>query len=438
MKLRLNAEIQKYIWQDFSFQRVMAPPLILGALAFLMYNSPEIAHQIYAPLLGLGAYFFFIAFWGSYRACLAVTGELRAKTWDQQLLSSVSPLSLLVGKLFGSTLFAWWGASVGLAIWLYLQPFYHSLTWLSLGLLLVGGILCHAICLLFSLRLLWGTRESLGHFHSVFCLVFSIAFTFQLYYQALGEYFIQISFWSQTYDAYIFLLISLSVFLAWTLIALFRSFSVELGLPKKPWAWPCFCIFLTWYCCGIVKGINSTSDKTTFLILGVLILLGLLQLSLFFDKLRVVHYQKLFSLFQKGLYSNFFLHLPIWVPNFILLTSGVLIALFQIPQFSTTFIILLLLGIRDIGLLHYFFFAHKTDYARLGATVCLFTLYVLAPGILRIISGQMQWGDIALSFMPLSGTPTDLEPLRDGSLIFLTALQVALMWFLTLRRFHKN
>ena len=50
------------------------------------------------------------------RRASAIIGEIRERTWDGQRLSSLGAGTMMWGKLFGSTIFNWFGGAICLAV----------------------------------------------------------------------------------------------------------------------------------------------------------------------------------------------------------------------------------------------------------------------------------------------------------------------------------
>ena len=98
-------------------------PIILFAiflLVFLYGNSGsdvKVAQDLRSASMVM---FILIAtVWGSKRASEAVIGELNDGTWDCQRLTLISPWVMSIGKLFGSTMYNWYGGGICLLVYIY-------------------------------------------------------------------------------------------------------------------------------------------------------------------------------------------------------------------------------------------------------------------------------------------------------------------------------
>ncbi|MEO6376735.1 MAG: hypothetical protein ABIO37_01815, partial [Caulobacteraceae bacterium] len=119
----MNPEFERNLWLEASPRRIgwaaMVLVLVFGAVAVA---APEVAKLRALSICG-GVVFFAAAFiWGPRNAGQSVLVEIGQRTWDFQRLSSLTPLAMTWGKLFGATVLAWGVGLVGLLILLLLDP----------------------------------------------------------------------------------------------------------------------------------------------------------------------------------------------------------------------------------------------------------------------------------------------------------------------------
>lgn len=107
-----NPEFIKNIQLQINAVKMVLMPAVLGMIfivVYLMnadsYKPVEYAMQV-ASLVLLGVIVFV---WGTKMAVESLAGEFNDKTWDSQRMTAIDPWNLAWGKLFGSTLFAWYG-----------------------------------------------------------------------------------------------------------------------------------------------------------------------------------------------------------------------------------------------------------------------------------------------------------------------------------------
>ena len=104
--MRINPEIRRNIWLEFSLHRAIAMPLVLGVVFYIASQtfSGIPPYRNLASASGL-VFFLLVKVWGGHKAAESVIDEVNDNTWDFQKLSALSPWSLTFGKLFGSTIY---------------------------------------------------------------------------------------------------------------------------------------------------------------------------------------------------------------------------------------------------------------------------------------------------------------------------------------------
>jgi len=116
----MNPELQRNIWLNLTTWRLIGMPVVLGMVFFSVawsvgLLSPGSWLEAVAPV----ARWFYVALvivWGTWLAARAVVGEIRDRTWDGQRLSTLHPWTMLWGKLFGATIFVWYGGAMCLTV----------------------------------------------------------------------------------------------------------------------------------------------------------------------------------------------------------------------------------------------------------------------------------------------------------------------------------
>jgi hypothetical protein len=111
MTLR-NPELRRYAWLELSTHRLVALPLVLAIIFFV---ADQMKGAMAVASAAVFIYVLLIAMWGGHKAAEAMLDEINDNTWDYQRLSALSPDSLAIGKLVGSTLYTWYGGLLCLA-----------------------------------------------------------------------------------------------------------------------------------------------------------------------------------------------------------------------------------------------------------------------------------------------------------------------------------
>lgn len=292
--MQLNPEFRRYLWLEISPQRLIAMPAILVAIFFLVSLSGD------AGSLGnwsLSIYLLLVLLWGTRLSASSVVSEVRAGTWDWQRMSAVRPWQMTWGKLFGSTVFVWFGALICLGVFLFSLLAVGESAELPrmIFLMLACGMLAHAVSLAASL--LWLRRRGVEK-RSVVALpqLLGLAVGAYAYIEAsgalnLGSNELSVLVWhGWSFDLDRFVLVSLAVFLAWAVLGVYRLMQAELQVRQRPWAWAAFVLFLMVYLSGLPATFTDAFDVpleslTMRVMLAVWIAVGLAYISYFvFEK----------------------------------------------------------------------------------------------------------------------------------------------------------
>ena len=86
-----NAEFRRNLWLEFSTHRLVAMPVVL---LLLLFTANTLSGETRPGVVTAAALWAMVAigwFWGTRRAAESVNEELRARTWDLQRLSALSP-----------------------------------------------------------------------------------------------------------------------------------------------------------------------------------------------------------------------------------------------------------------------------------------------------------------------------------------------------------
>ena len=118
-----NPEFRRNLWLELTPQRLVVMPLVLAAIFAVVYLGEEGVSRwtndtSYGGLATAAKYVYLalVLLWGGRQAGSAVTDEIRDRTWDGQRLSALGSWSMSWGKLFGSTVFTWYGGALALAV----------------------------------------------------------------------------------------------------------------------------------------------------------------------------------------------------------------------------------------------------------------------------------------------------------------------------------
>jgi hypothetical protein len=252
----MNPEFRRNVWLELTLRRLTT----MTAVLLLIFFAASLSDSDW-PLAAAAKmfYYFIVVVWGARNAALSVVGEIRDRTWDSQRLSSLDAGQMFWGKLFGSTIFNWYGGALCLAV-LITERFAHQ--GLLAGLIdlvyFVGiGLIAQSVALLASLvaALRRQTHSRLDVFLYQAAGLAAAIVVYRVWQAAdpaavrsLSANFIP--WWGHPFEARGFLLASLAVFAAWTLMGCYREMRIELKIRNGPFVWLALLLFIGVYVAG--------------------------------------------------------------------------------------------------------------------------------------------------------------------------------------------
>ena len=457
-----NPEFQRNLWLEITPHRLIATPLIFGGLYYLILFFGEHGDQALL-MTSLWMFILFAGLWGAYQSENALVTEIQNKTWPLQRLTSINPWTMTWGKLFGSTLFAWyvglWSLAIFVLTWilapevsLFPRP---DRKWIMLShgigpavLFTVGAVVSvQAMGLLLGMWQL-NNKFSKTKRRSGLSLLLSFPLLLTVVISSFEpiKWVKAVHWYHWELDKFWFLLASLYLFLFWVIMGTYMQMRRELQVSNPPWVWKTFLVFMLVYAMGFpqeedVISLNGLNFWVARMLLGWLLMVAFTYLVLLWERPDGVDIRRLFHLWQGHRIRDALCEVPRWLVASLLAwgTAAGLMILHIV--FGGTFLsgdgdVLNLYGMviavmcfmmRDIALLLYFYFSDKPERA-LGTAVVYWTvLYVLIPLLLGVV-----WMD---TLNPLF--------LPDGSVhpayaILPPLIQALVMWRYTIRRWRTR
>lgn len=119
-----NPEFRRNVWIEMNIGRVAGLTVIVVTIALLFITFEDRATAVFTAAMVL--YTILVNFWGTKLAIDSIIDEVNGRTWISQQMTPLSPWKMAWGKLFGSTIFAWYGGALCLMIMLLASPFSDS------------------------------------------------------------------------------------------------------------------------------------------------------------------------------------------------------------------------------------------------------------------------------------------------------------------------
>jgi hypothetical protein len=449
MMLQRNPEFLRNVWIALTPGRLLLMPVILTVVFWAVYLASDDMPSFLAGLqptaaIALAILLFLI---GLKEATDALVSEVNQQTWDSQRMTAIGPFNMVIGKIFGGAVYAWYGAVYcGLVMITAALMMPDTLIHLKqLAIIVLSAVLCYAASQCWVLTNVQKNRYR-GNLKSTSYIVLIIAalMLFGIIYQVFLS---QVSTtttikWYGLNPSWTnFLLFSIVYFLVWSVVGFYRTMRLEFKFKNGPWVWLIFLATLWIYGGGFVTETVLEDISLRWLAriyVGFGLAVVLTYLTAFNEPKDVVLFRKLIFLFQNRHWARFQKRLPLF-----LVTLAVAVLICIITLITSIFIIdavekagtspavwyslaILAFLLRDITILIYANLRLKAHRADVAILIYLMMLYVLVPLILNLLKLEY----LLPAFVPhLKGT------LLNG--LGLVLLQCGLVLFLLYRRWQQ-
>ena len=397
----MGPEFRRNVWLELTTRRVV----FMAGLLALVFFAAAVSGPSYTPYSAAETiYYLIVVIWGARNAGLSIVGEIRDHTWDLQRLSSISASEMIWGKLFGSTIYNWFGGAICLAVML-VYGFTHGTpvsAILDLIYYVIVGLVAQASALLASLVAI--RRRSAHSRLDVFLyqlagIVAALA-VFYLWQAAdpasallFGRKSTEaITWWGVIVSAQPFLLISLALFTAWILTGCYREMRRELKTRNGPLVWLGFLAFIGIYVAGFDAWLSHDSNLPQWSIVALRLALAttafgvLTYVMVLLEPKDRVLYRWYGSQIGSGAVGSALWNLQAWIMSYAA-TGIVALALIWwlfAQHAGAAYSALTVAGLgfltRDVAI--FVFFGATRRRGDFATIVTLLALYVLIPAIL--------------------------------------------------------
>jgi hypothetical protein len=418
----MNPEFMRNVWLEMTPRRLA---LMVGLLA-LIFAAAALTEGMWAPSsVASWLYYIIVVIWGSRSAALSVVGEIRDRTWDGQRLSSLGAGTMTWGKLFGATIYNWFGGAICLALVLvnvgtHLGP---VTVFIELIYYVAIGVIAQSAALLASL-IATGRRQAHSRFEVFIYQVVGLVAALLVYYvwsaadpvasvlahKATTDV---IPWWGAQIDARVFLLTSVAIFAGWTLLGCYRGMRLELKMRNGPLVWLAFLVFMGVYVAGfdafLSPDLKSWGAASLRLLLAGTTFAILTYIMVVLEPKDRVHYRWMEGQFRHGHIANALSGLQSWMTSYAAAFAiAITLSLWLFHDHEAAAVgqplVLATMGFitRDVSLFVLMQTLPGKRRGDFGALGILFALYVLAPAILM---GLQAYAPLLL-FFPQLPSPT--------------------------------
>lgn len=384
----MNPELKRNLWLETSVHRMVAMPVVIGLMLFMLdlRQSPE--SLAYTALWGIGL---LTMLWGARQASESMVEEFTRRTWDWQRMSTQSPWAMTWGKLFGSTVYSWYGAAIFLVAYALniRQSLVPAREAVPLALIVCGfGLLLQCWGLLLTLHFArrnrqLNQRETLG----ILGLSWLLALPFLPLTLHLFEH--DPVWYGFRFDGPIFGLGSLFVFVVWSLLGAYHLMRLELQFTNPPWAWVGFLLFNMAYLAGFATDNEATGHVAwpNAILLAFFSVAPWVYLLLLSDPKDIPTAHFLARAWRRRQWRDFFRALPRWLPTLVLSILAALAIQFvpgplvweQDGEVKAIVLSMTCLLVRDVSLVLWLSLAANHRRADQAAVIYLVVLYLVLP-----------------------------------------------------------
>lgn len=444
----MNPEFLRNLWIEMTLPRLIAAPLVLGAIFLLAWyvggrDLGEVSH------VALWVYYVIMLLWGTRRAAASLSEEISNRTWDSQRMSALGPLSMAWGKLFGATSYVWYCGLICLVV----MALESDQTWQVFLLHPIAGATALAVSLL-AVLLQRGRTKAGGRGSTLIAQGLGIVAGVLLSPAGPGLLDlsnIEVSFMIDWYGLEArpnnFFLAAAAGFLAWALFAVYRVLCADLQKPVWPWAWTLFSIYVIAFFAGFADA-SAKAVGVDWLVVAVPIAAVLFYVAIFADNKDSVRYRWFLISLKTGDLGRAARLMPLWLPSLPLMASLVIalgirtdqadpalirplfydlfkIADVQVVPATAWAVAAILFALRDLLILLFLNFGKRARSPDLASLIYLAILYWVIPGILGFLGPS--WVQALFLPWPLEG---------PWIAIGVPLAEVAVMALLTWRRWR--
>lgn len=423
----MNPELQRLWWLGCTPPRIGAVLASLAAILALGWLIDGHRFSGSTASFALASYALFTIAWGGHLVAESVADELRARTWDQQRMSALSPWTMTWGKLLGAAGVPWLAGIITLFVYgISSTSSASDVQWLIV-LMASTAVLIHGLALFGALLLL--QRAPLGRSSATLRLLGVLAVSWVV--MTFTHHDDHVRWYGQVFGFLPFVAVVISSFAAWLVFGAERMMCEALQVRTLPWAIIAFVLFVGALGTGLVLdgSASGTALILVFSTCGLLAALCLAYFSAFALKRDPLLPRRLAIAAGRGDWRRVSEIVPPWLVTLVLaaifallvrITAGAKLPAFdywtRVPDAA---IPLVLYAARDLVVFFGLNCNIRTARLELAAVIYLALVYWLLPAI----CGLLQLGPLRELIAPLPWPRPD-----RASAILVAQLGLASWW----------
>jgi hypothetical protein len=420
-----NPELIKNIQLELNPVKMVLMPTVLGMIFFIAYlNADEQTAMHSVQITALVLFELIVFVWGTKMAVESLVSEFNDRTWDSQRMTAIGPWTLAWGKLFGSTLFAWYGGLCCLLVFAasaYSAPKDVPGLITLLLVMLFTGLLTQTAILAFILTEFAKNRDAVKLNISSYSL--AAVLLIGIFMSFAGDTYTDSGRETVQWHGILLhpldmMLYSSFFFCLWGGVGLYRAMRKELQFASRPWAWAAFVVSVMVYCAGFISS-DMDVHGAALVLLRLYVALFVGVLSFYFMVLaepkNAVDLKLLLAKLRQREWSGLTAKAPAWLLSLLLVAvlCALLLAMkgladlggMQHNRDAETILrivplSLLMFCLRDLGIVLHVNFSSVKKNRDMTAAFYLVILYLLIPLLLKIAKADamLPW------FVPFSET----------------------------------
>jgi hypothetical protein len=199
-----------------------------------------------------------IAFpWGNRMIADSLTQEIAGNTWDRQRMSALGAWEMTWGKLFGSTIYVWYGGVICLAVFVVslVDAWPGHEIFIAVSMMVLTAVFSHAVCFMFTLLAVRRQREygpiRAGLYQFIAVIIGLVLLTGGLSGLFDGSGPGSVHWFGQSIPTPVFLFLTVGVWSIWAVAGSVAVMRAEFQQSGSAWLWLGHLVFSMLYIAGI-------------------------------------------------------------------------------------------------------------------------------------------------------------------------------------------
>lgn len=327
-----NPELKRNFWLELSAPRLIAMPTIVLAIFLMVIAVSKDGVAMPLTFTGMAIFSILSGLWGTKLVIDSIIEEVNDRTWIQQQMTALTPWQMTLGKLFGSTSYAWYGGLMGLLMYLVGRSAGGSTAFAVYGtesptmfqaietvlIAIIGTIGIHAFAGMTAMLLVRKQthKPKVSSTATYIFILVLMAYAYQIPFTlaTLGS----ATWYGMEINRVHFQLVTALVFTSWAVVGMYRNMRTELQVTNGMGTWIGYMAFIAFYNAGF--GFNPEIGKdlpmgvaAVYWATATLILMSVVLA--FLEPKDAVNRRKLIVAWSERNWKRVSELMPLWMPT---------------------------------------------------------------------------------------------------------------------------